>query len=343
MKSLNKNSSYLKESSLDPNVLLQHKKNIYNLLDAAVRKDPPDAVLLSWWIDSSVLAYLWKKYNPQLIWITVVSEDTISPDQHYATLVAEKLWLNHKIVVLKKEEVDALTKKVVLSLWSFNMYWISASLVLYKWLEFAKQMGFHKVATGEWSDDLFWSFPVMLNWEFGNDTLKDFINNRILDIDLMTEKVSESNGINVVLPYHDVELKDYVLKMPINLRNIEQEDWNIITKYLLRQAFVSDLPSEVIYRPQTMAFTWASTLDVLHQQYANTRSVADLQKQYNLNIDSPLQAYLFEVLVNANKYTPILDGQWPSCLFCKSKLRTKESVHCVVCWTLQYNNKVLNF
>jgi len=318
-----------------------YTEKIYLLLDEAVKKNPPNAILLSGWIDSSAIAYLWKKYNPDMVWITVISDNSISPDQNYANLVAKRLWIKSFIATLRDEEIIPAIENVVLSLENFNIYWVSAALVLYKWLEEAAKLWFNKIATWEWSDSLFWSFPVMLNWKFWEKNLIDFIENRLLDIDIMTAKVWQYNNIDFVLPYHDKDFKEFILSIPLDKRMHKDLDWNHVTKFLLRETFRRYLPEDVVNRPQTQAFTWASTLDILSEKFKEDKNISLYNEKYWLKFGTLFEAYLFNILDSHGKYKPI---DWePKCIFCWSKLRCKDSVHCNVCATLQYNNEILAF
>lgn len=319
-----------------------YKKKVYKLLDEAVKKNVPDGVLLSGGIDSSVITYLGKKYNKNLTCVTIVSEDKKSPDKSFAELICDKYNIkNYEPVPLKEDDVPELIKNAVLSVGTFNIYWIAASIVLLKGLIHAKQIGLKKIATGEGSDDIFGSFPVMLNWSSGDEELKKFILTRIKDIDIMTKKISDYLGIKIVTPFYFKDLVDFTFKIPLNLKTKTKSDGSKVTKYILRESFKNVLPKTVLNRPQMMAFVGASTLDLLTSKYAQSMDVLKFRKKYKINFSSPFECYLFDILNKAGKYKPLKTGH--RCIYCSSKLRAKNSVHCTVCGTLQYKNKILQF
>lgn len=320
-----------------------YKKNIYRLLNDSIKKNIPDAVLLSGGVDSSSVAYLSVNHNPGLSSITVISENKFSSDKKYAMLAAKNLNINnHSEAILKDEETPELIRNAVLSMGIFNIYWISASVVLLKGLAFAKSRGFNKIATGEGADDLFGSFPVMIDWIYGDKELKKFIRNRIKDIDIMTKKLSEYLNINIITPFFDEKLIDFALKIPIDLKiKRDCENNKVISKFILREAFREYLPETITNRPQTMAFTGASTLDLLTEKYKDFVDIEEYRKKYNINFKTSFECFLFDILNKAGGYNPVAEGN--RCLYCKSKLRSAESVHCPVCGTLQYNNKILDF
>ncbi len=323
-------------------MLEQYKKKVYKFLDKAVKENVPDGVLLSGGIDSSAIAYLAKKYNKKLTCVTIISEDRKSPDKSFAELICDRCNIkNHELVPLKEDEVSDLIKNAVLSVGTFNIYWIAASIVLLKGLTYAKKIGLKKIATGEGSDDIFGSFPVMLNWPDGDNELKKFILTRIKDIDVMTKKISDYLGIKIVTPFYSKELVDFTLQIPLNLKTKTRRDGSKITKYILRESFKKVLPKLVLSRPQTMAFIGASTLDLLTNKYAQSMDVLKFRKKYKINFSNPFECYLFDILNKAGKYQPLKTGH--SCIYCSSKLRAKNSVHCTVCGTLQYKNKILQF
>jgi asparagine synthetase B (glutamine-hydrolysing) len=199
------------------------------------------------------------------------------------------------------------------------------------------------IATGEGSDDLFGSFPVMVNWKYGDKELIKFINTRMKDIDLMTQKVAKNLSIKIILPFHNEGLKKFALNLPLNLRTQKGEDGEVTTKFILREAFKYNLPKEVIVRPQTMAFTGASTLDYLMNKYSKEAILEDYKKKYGLRFTTSFECYLFEILNKTGKYHPINIKDKAACLYCRSKLRSNNSVHCSICGTLQYKKKILPF
>jgi len=318
------------------------KNKIYYYLDKNIKNNTPEAVLLSGGIDSSAIAYIAQKYNPNIKAITVTNDLLEGSDKSFAIKVSNYLGIkNHLFATLDERDINKLIEKVVISLECFNIYWVSAALVLFKGIEFAKKNGIKSVATGEGSDDLFGSFQVMVNWEGTNEELMDFIFIRMNDIDVMTQKVSKFLGVDVILPFHDKDLIKFALSLPINKRFRKNKNGSVETKYLLRAAFRDLLPNSVVARPQTMAFSGASTLDILTKEFENYRNIKEYQKKYNIKFSTGFECYLFDILNKHNKYKKSTDG--PTCLYCHSKLRSEKSVHCTTCGTLQYKGKILPF
>jgi len=319
-----------------------YKEKLFSYLDEAIKKNKPEAVLLSGGIDSSSIAYLGKKYKPELKSITVVTRDTESPDQQFAKKVSRKLKIKeHIIAPLDTGEIPSLVKKAVLILGNFNIYWASAAIVLLRGLEYAKINNIEKVATGEGSDDLFGSFPVMLNWKNGNKSLQNFIEIRKKDIDIMTQKIADSLNVKIVMPFHDKRIINLAFKMPLKYKIKKNQNGKKVTKYVLREAFKNYLPTTVTNRPQTMAFIGASTLDLLLNKYKNYTDIEKYRNRYKINFSSGLECYLFDILRKGGKYKPATNGN--RCIYCRSKLRAKNSVHCTTCGTLQYKKKMLTF
>lgn len=322
--------------------LAYYKKKLFGLLDKTIKNNCPNGVLLSGGIDSSVISFLGKKYNKNIKAITVIKNNIDSPDQKFANIISKELNIKeHFFSTINDKELSKLIKKVVLVLENFNIYWVSAAIVLYKGLERAKENNINSIATGEGSDDLFGSFPVMLNWKNGDDSLKEFINIRMKDIDIMTKKIANSLGIKIIMPFHNSNIVNFALNIPLKYRIKKNKNGNKITKYVLRKAFEDKLPSIIVNRPQMMAFTGASTLDNLLQKYNNYADINKYKNKYNINFGSGFECFLFDILNSNNKYKPVKRGN--KCLYCASKLRAVNSVHCITCGTLQYNNKILKF
>ena len=181
----------------------------------------------------------------------------------------------------------------------------------------------------------------MLNWKNGDDSLTNFINIRMKDIDIMTKKIASSLGVKIIMPFHNPNIVNFALNIPLKYRIKKNKNGTKITKYILRKAFKDKLPSVIVNRPQMMAFTGASTLDVLVNKYNNYANINKYKKKYNIDFSSGFECFLFDILNSNNKYKPMKSEN--RCLYCGSKLRTTNSVHCVTCGTLQYNNKILKF
>jgi len=317
-----------------------YKKTLQKLLESSVRELRPDVVLLSGGIDSSILAYLGKIVNPDICAITVATRGKESPDVFYAKKVVEALGIkNHIIAEIDPEEIEQIIHDVVVGLKNFNIFWVSAATVLYKGLSVARTHNFHTVLTGEGSDDLFGTFPVMQNWRYSSEELVKFISVRMQDIDVMTKRMAGIAGINIALPFHDENVVDFVLNLPLNIRT-KIIDGEKITKYLLRETFREFLPSDIVKRPQTMAFSGASTLETFMEKYGKNE-VATSGMIDKIDFENSFEQYLFSIYQNAGLYHPQNSGL--ICIHCKSAMRSKDSVHCVSCGTLQYHGEKLPF
>lgn len=319
----------------------EYKKTLNALLEMSVKDLKPDGVLLSGGIDSSVLAYLGKKANPDIYAVTVATRGKESPDVEYAKSVAKELSIhNHIVVEIVLEEMESIIKNVVIGLENFNIFWVSAAAVLYKGLQASAGLGLMNVLSGEGSDDLFGTFPVMQNWNYSPEELVDFISTRMTDIDCMTKRMGMLTGVHISLPFHNKTVVEFALGLPLDVRTKIQDDGSKVTKYLLRETFRDALPQRVIDRPQTMAFAGASTLDTFLDTYDNN-DIAAFRKNYAMSFGSAFECHLFNIYQKAGLYHPV-DTQ-PCCLYCKSALRAVDSVHCVSCGTLQYKGEILPF
>jgi len=314
---------------------------IITSLRKAVAKSEADGILLSGGVDSSILAVLAHEKNPNLVAITVVRDKKTSSDAKYAKMLSKKIGIKkHYIVTIEENEIEKLVKKVALSLEIFNVYWVAAGLVIHKGLSFAKKIGLKKVLTGEGSDDLFGSFPVMQTWRYSEKELMKFIDTRMKDIDVMTDKISKGLGIKISLPFHDKDVKKISLGLPPGLRTKKFGNEKI-TKYPLRESFKEMLPEKIKNRPQTMAFTGASTFEYLMEKFKG-EDIKKFEKKYGITFKSSFECYLFKIINASNKYKPCKKGA-SICIYCGSKLRSADSVHCCTCGTLQYKGEILPF
>lgn len=323
------------------NNMQEYKITLRALLEASVKEVKPDGVLLSGGVDSSALAYLGKIVNSNIYAITVATKGKESPDVFFAKKVAQELGIeNHIIAEIVPEEMEQMIRSVVIGLKNFNVFWVSAATVLYKGLYVAAERGLHTILTGEGSDDLFGTFPVMQNWKHTSEELVNFISTRMQDIDVMTERMADLAGVRIALPFHDERVVDFALKLPLDVRTKVMNDSTKVTKYLLRESFSEFLPKDVIKRQQTMAFTGASTLETFMEKYGEDDLEAH-RERHGINFSSSFECYLFDIYNGAGLYKPMREGS--VCLYCRSALRNYDSVHCVSCGTLQYKGEILPF
>lgn len=312
---------------------------LVKLIDNAIKEETPEAVLFSGGVDSTAVLYHAKKYNPNVMGITVGVEGKETSDIIYSRQVANDLGIkNHQIVYIKPEQVIDIVKAAVKILKSFNPEWISSTTTLLLGTMYAKKCGLHSISSGEGADDLFGSFPFFRSWKGDYESLDKTIIDRLKEIVVMSDVIAQSMNMKYIAPFQDEKVKEAVLSIPIEERMLEHDE--IKTKYPLRKAYEGILPQISITRPQTMAFTGSGIYDTI-------RSIGDTidDAEYSsactdiFRFRSKFEYALFKIYCEHFEFKQI---EYGGCVHCGSDMG-KNKINCRVCATLQKDGKEIIF
>ena len=228
--------------------------NLRKTIDDVIYKKTPEAVLFSGGIDSTAILYNAKKYNKNVMGITVGVKGKDTSDVEYSKLVAKELGIkNHQIFYVEPEKVKGMVETAVKVLKSFNPEWVSSTTTLLLGTMYAKKQGLKSISSGEGADDLLGSFPFFTNWQGDYKSLDKAIKDRLKEIVIMSKEIAKSMNMEYIAPFQEEEVKTQILNIPIEERM--KKEGEIKTKYPLRKAYEGILPKSTIVRPQTMAFT----------------------------------------------------------------------------------------
>ena len=320
----------------------QIAEDLYQRIRDSVHQNPSDAVLFSGGIDSSIVLNHNFEVNPDILPVTVAPKEGQADDERFSKIVSEKIGAQPpKIKRIDEADMERNLDKVISSLGTFSEEWVASGLTLYFGVKGAKQEGASTISSGEGSDDLFGSFPGFLNWQNSQRELKELLERRIEDIDLMTRAASSNFDVEYLTPFHDDRVRDYALDIPMEYRTVER-DGETISKFILRQAYKDELPDEAVNRPQNMAFNGPGTYDFVQSlaDKISDRRVEELERQYDIEFSSDSEAFLFE------KYDDLVgyeEGEENYCTHCSEEMEKEDSVHCRACGTLEYDGEIIPF
>ena len=229
-------------------------ENIREKIEEVIKRKTPQAVLFSGGLDSTAILYTAKKYNSNVMGITVGVEGKETSDVEYSKLVAKALGIeNHQVFYVTPQTVKGMVETAVRILKSFNPEWVSSTTTLLLGTMYAKKQGLKSISSGEGADDLLGSFPFFTNWQGSLESLDRTIKDRLKEIVVMSKEIAKSLKMEYIAPFQEEEVKEEILKIPIEERM--KKEGEIKTKYPLRKAYSGILPRSCIVRPQTMAFT----------------------------------------------------------------------------------------
>jgi asparagine synthase (glutamine-hydrolysing) len=226
---------------------------IRELLTTAVKKrlmsDRKIGCLLSGGLDSSLITALVKQCNPgtQIDTFSIGLEG--SPDILYAKQVADYLGTNHhEIIVTEEEMIDALEEDIRV-IESYDITTVRASTPMYLLCKYIKQnTDITILFSGEGSDEASGSYMYFHNApnpvEFQKECVRLLEELHYFDV-LRCEKSSAGNGLEIRVPFLDLEFLNYYMTIDPKLKMPR----NGMEKYILRKSFDNTLiPSDVLWR-----------------------------------------------------------------------------------------------
>jgi asparagine synthase (glutamine-hydrolysing) len=243
------------ESKLsDKENLMNHISNVHNLLYRAVNKrllsDRPIGCLLSGGVDSSIIASIlsniYKNKGKKIKTFSIGFPD--STDLKYAKIVADFIGSDHHEYVIQYEDALKVIPDVIRAIETYDITTIRASTPMYMLCKWIKE-NFEEtvIFSGEGSDEVFAGYLYFHNapdqYELHRETIKLVSKLHVYDV-LRADRCTSGNSLELREPFLDKDLINYVCdlygkyKLPINGYE----------KFLLRQAFKSYLPNNVLWR-----------------------------------------------------------------------------------------------
>jgi asparagine synthase (glutamine-hydrolysing) len=234
-------------------------KTLHNIMITAVRKrlmtDRPIGCLLSGGLDSSiVVAILCKLIGPQNVRTYSIGMEG-STDLKYAKQVAEYLHTQHTEVLFTPDEGFAEIPNVVKTLGTYDITTIRASVGMYMIAKYIAQNTTDRVIlSGEGSDELFCGYLYFHNAPSPQDAEEESLrlikNLHLYDV-LRADRTISSHGLELRVPFLDKDVLEFSLALKPEDKIPAFSPHNSKVKFeklLLRQAFESYLPKEVVWR-----------------------------------------------------------------------------------------------
>lgn len=217
------------------------------LLEASVKKNIAEGMLLSGGLDTSIIAKIASKYR-KLKAFTVSFEEAPSPDIEYAKQIAEKFNLEHTIHNLRMEKLYHELPTTIRVMNSFDPMEIRNTVVILVGLEAAKEAGINAILTGDGADELFAGYSFLFNYskkELERELQKMWKNMRFSSI-----AIAKYLNMEVKLPYLDEDFQPFAKQIDPQLK-VHKENNGVIGKWILRKAFEGALPQNIVWRVKT--------------------------------------------------------------------------------------------
>jgi diphthine-ammonia ligase len=232
------------------------KKTLKELLENSITKRLPSnknkvGLLFSGGIDSTFIAHTLKKKEVDFTcYTTVLDSDTVVPqDLIYAQKVAEDLGLTLKIKRIPLQKIEEYLKIVVPLIEDTNVVKVGVALTFYAAAQMAKEDGCKVLFSGLGSEEIFAGYDR--HKKSGNINLECVSGLRkMYERDLYRDDViSMNNSVEMRIPFLDIPLITYALRIPENYKIIDG-----MGKYILREiALDLGIKKEFAMRPKKAA------------------------------------------------------------------------------------------
>jgi diphthine-ammonia ligase len=260
------NRQFFKITPINKKTEEQIKKRVLGLAVNAVAKRIPDqkiGILFSGGIDSTFIAYACKDLGLKPTLYTSVLDTTkgsgssmqTPQDLIWARKVAKKLGFKLKVNKIRLDDIPKYLKHLVPLIEDSNVVKVGVGLTFYGACELAKKDNIKVIFSGLGSEEIFAGYD---RHKKSNDINKECLSGvlKIYERDLYRDDViTMDNKIELRLPFLDIELVNYALKIPVKYKLQEDKKKNITrNKIIIREvAKLIGVPEEFAERKKKAA------------------------------------------------------------------------------------------
>lgn len=245
--------------------LEQTSSRLKELLYSSVQDGNGDSILLSGGLDTSIIVTIATSLDQKIHAFTVILKDSPAPDLDFSKMLAGKFGIRHDIIEVNFNEIESSLPKVIKTLKSFDPMEVRNSVTVFLGLERAESKGFQRVLTGDAADELFagYSFVNSLQKAEAQAKLKHLWE----VMHFSSIPLARSLEIKAILTFLDERVRDFAMKeIPFEYL-VGKREGQVFGKYLLRKAFESKLPEEIVWRKKT-PIEYGSGTTILPQFYS---------------------------------------------------------------------------
>jgi asparagine synthase (glutamine-hydrolysing) len=249
------------------------------------------AIAFSGGIDSGLIASIAKSTGLEVELFTVSLPD--QPELAHAIEVGSELRLPHQVKQLTIADVEEAVKTVLWHIEEANPMKLAVAIPLYFAAAMARREGFRVMLAGQGCDEIFGGYRRFLAIldRGGADALQKAIRESSREAYRVNyqrdEQVSVPHHIDLRLPFADLNVVEYALSLPTELKIASPKD--DLRKIVLRRlAQIVNLPKSVVERPKK-AIQYATGIE---------RALRHIAKKRNMTLEEYVVKSFDEVFKN---------------------------------------------
>ena len=248
------------------------RDSLHTAVQKRLMSDVPLGTSLSGGLDSSIIAMIANQDIPDLHSFVVGVEG--GEDLEAALLMADTLGTQHHEYIYSEQDMLKVLPDVVYYLESFDPALVRSAIPNFLLADMASD--YVKVMlTGEGADELYAGYSYLQRFETPDDLQKElvYITEALHNTNLQRgDRMSMAHGLEARVPFLDVDSVSMALSLPPEWKL--QQDGRP-AKDLLRRAYESLLPDEIVYRPKMKFSKGAGSSDILAERAKEEVSDAD--------------------------------------------------------------------
>ncbi|NPA22670.1 MAG: hypothetical protein GXO23_00020 [Crenarchaeota archaeon] len=301
-------------------------------MERTARTEQVDAVILSGGLDSSITAYLLRHCDPTAI--TVIYSESPGRDEEFSMKVASHLSLRHIILKINTRTAIEKIPTIIKTLRTFSPMEIPNDIPVLVAVEYARNMGLRKIATGDGGDELFCGYSYMTR--MSESELERYVRELPNFWYFPSFIIAREFGIDGV----SIFLKDNIINLALNIPvkyKIVRVDDKVVTKYVLRVAFQDVLPSEIVWRvkePLEYGSGFTNIRKVVASYVSDEEflnEVKEIRENDGVIIQSKEQLYYYKIYRRFFKPPRDYSTTGLRCPYCGADLNPHNPRYCYVC------------
>jgi len=265
-----------KVAGVDLESAAKHLKKLLLKITVELTKDVGRAAIaFSGGIDSGLIASIAKSTGLDVELITVSLPD--QPELAHALGVGRELGLPHRVKQLTITDVENSVEKVLWHIEEENPMKLAVAIPMYFAAATAHEEGFRVMLTGQGSDEVFGGYRRFLSIldRGGPGALRKAMvesSREAYEINYQRdEQVSTPHHVDLRLPFADLNVIEYALSLPIELKIASPQD-DLRKRVLRRLAQMMNLPNSVVERPKK-AIQYATGIERALRRIAKNRKM----------------------------------------------------------------------